>query len=813
VSHYAQKKMSRANVKSCSRPAVTLMELVIAMAMIGIIFAAILPQFALIRNSWDVKQGTAEALQNGRVLMDHINRNLSKAVRITAVSASSDTDGYIEFEDNDSNTLRYDIAANNYVEYGVVVNLADLAGPVSSLTFTCYDACDLDTALSPVTDTNDVRVVKVNAAFTNSGSMGQDKTFTTWVYLRVNAQSRVCWENHDIGAVAATGSATFADCNWTVVGSGVDIWDNTDEFHYVYQSLNGDGQIVARVVSMTNTDPWAKAGVMIRETLTGGSKHAMMVVTPGSGNAFQRRLSTDGVSTHTAGSAVTAPYWVKLIRSGNTFTGFESSNGSTWTRVDSDTVTMSSSVYIGPAVTSHNDGVLCTANFDNVSFLTYNDFNEAKTSSDTTTLPILTPVTNTGDLLIAAVATDGDTSGSLAPAIPANWTAINVGVWSGQVTLGAWRRFATASEPASHTFTWTGNRGAYGWIMRFKGHDPSNPINALQTNGQTHITPTSPAVPTTVDGCLILRLGAFDDDYITTDAPGLAGHSPITMDKNAATATVAFVAAGAVASNGAAITPALPAGIVTGDILLLFLETSNQAISISNQNGGTWTAVTNSPQSTGTAAGSTGARLTAFWSRYNGTQGAPTTSDSGNHQLGRIVAIRGAAASGDPWDVTAGGVEAAADTSGSIPGATTTVANTLVVAAIATALPDATGTANFSAWTNGNLTSITERTDNTVNAGNGGGLGIATGTKATAGAYGNTAVTCASASYKAMMSIALRPSGTVSGGAGYVRQATTGSSGTSTFSLTASSEAQMLTIAIAPDITKGEVCCGGTVRP
>ena len=112
--------MSRADVKNCFRPAVTLMELVIAMAMIGIIFAAILPQFALIRNSWDVKEGTAEAIQNGRVLMDHMNRNLSKAVRITAVSASTDTDGYIEFEDNDGNTMRYDIAGNNYVEYGVV---------------------------------------------------------------------------------------------------------------------------------------------------------------------------------------------------------------------------------------------------------------------------------------------------------------------------------------------------------------------------------------------------------------------------------------------------------------------------------------------------------------------------------------------------------------------------------------------------------------------------------------------------------------------------------------------------------------------
>ena len=218
-----------------------------------------------------------------------------------------------------------------------------------------------------------------------------------------------------------------------------------------------------------------------------------------------------------------------------------------------------------------------------------------------------------------------------------------------------------------------------------------------------------------------------------------------------------FVAAGAVTSNTTAITPALPAGIATNDILLLFLETANEAITIPTPNGGTWTAVTNSPQGTGTAGSTSATRLTVFWSRYNGTQGAPTTSDSGDHQAGRIIAIRGAATSGNPWDVTAGGVEAVSDTSGSIPGATTTVGNTLVVMAIAAALPDSTSTTNFATWTNANLTSITERVDSAQSAGNGGAIGIATGVRAATGAYGNTAVTLATSAYKGMMSIAIKP--------------------------------------------------------
>jgi len=168
----------------------TLLEMVIAVAMVIVIFAAVLPQFAAIRNSWDSKQGVAEAIQNGRVLMDHISRNLSNAKRITDVSASSVTNGYIQFVDNNDVNNRYDIAANNYVEFGPPGNLSDLAGPVSVLQFTCYDVCDWDTPLSPVTDVNLIRTVKVQTTVTNSAGLAQDKDFTTWAYLRTNGTNQ-----------------------------------------------------------------------------------------------------------------------------------------------------------------------------------------------------------------------------------------------------------------------------------------------------------------------------------------------------------------------------------------------------------------------------------------------------------------------------------------------------------------------------------------------------------------------------------------------------------------------------------------------
>jgi len=211
------------------------------------------------------------------------------------------------------------------------------------------------------------------------GTMANDTTYY-WRIDELNAQGTTTgvvwsfttappsvWLNQDVGGPGQAGSASESAGLWTIEGGGWDIWGTADAFHYVYQSLSGDGEALARVVSVENTDSWAKAGVMIRETLTGGSKHAIMVVTPGNGTSFQRRTSTDGSSDHTTpGDGFTAPYWVRLVRSGDTLTGYRSSDGSGWSEVGSATVSMATDVYIGLAVTAHNDGTLCTAEIDNV---------------------------------------------------------------------------------------------------------------------------------------------------------------------------------------------------------------------------------------------------------------------------------------------------------------------------------------------------------------------------------------------------------------------------------------------------------------
>lgn len=134
----------------------------------------------------------------------------------------------------------------------------------------------------------------------------------------------------------------------------------------MWQTLSGDGEITARVASVENANAWAKAGVMIRESLTAGSKHAMIVVSPSSGVSFQRRTATGGSSTSTTTTGITAPRYVRINRTGNTLTTYHSADGSTWTTLGSDTVTMATNIQIGLAVTSHNNATDCTAVFDNV---------------------------------------------------------------------------------------------------------------------------------------------------------------------------------------------------------------------------------------------------------------------------------------------------------------------------------------------------------------------------------------------------------------------------------------------------------------
>jgi uncharacterized repeat protein (TIGR03806 family) len=175
------------------------------------------------------------------------------------------------------------------------------------------------------------------------------------------------WKHRDIGNIGQGGDAGFLNGEFNLIASGSDIWDTNDAFHYAYTPLTGDGEISARVVSMQFTDPWAKAGVMFRESLAPGSRHALMTVTAGGGSAFQWRPIAGNTSRNTDGPTISIPFWVKLAREGDNFTGYVSNNGTNWQRVDSITIPMEKAIHMGLALSAHNNSALNSTLFDHVS--------------------------------------------------------------------------------------------------------------------------------------------------------------------------------------------------------------------------------------------------------------------------------------------------------------------------------------------------------------------------------------------------------------------------------------------------------------
>jgi hypothetical protein len=284
-----------------------------------------------------------------------------------------------------------------------------------------------------------------------SGSLTHSSTVSLTINPSTNLPSG--WGDTDIGSPASPGSASFTSGVFTVNGEGADIYGASDQFNYASQSLAGDMIITARVASQQNTNAWAKSGVMIRETTAANSSFVHVFITPGHGVNMQYRNGTGTGAVQLAQVAgPVAPYWVRLVRSGNTFTGFASADGTTWTQVGTISVTMAGSVQAGLAVTSHNTAALNTSTFDNVTVSTpMPDFSiSASPSSQTITTggstsytASVTPLNGfTGTVNLSA---DGSPAGVTCSFNPTAITA------SGSSTLTC----AASSTAATGTFTLT----------------------------------------------------------------------------------------------------------------------------------------------------------------------------------------------------------------------------------------------------------------------------------------------------------------------------------------------------------------------
>jgi regulation of enolase protein 1 (concanavalin A-like superfamily) len=173
------------------------------------------------------------------------------------------------------------------------------------------------------------------------------------------------WTSRGIGVSSSSGYVTVAGDTWSIAGGGANIWGTSDQFQFVSRSVTGDVDVRVRLDSFLSDSEWAKAGVMIRESLAGNARNAYMLYAPGLGHAFQYRSATSGTTTRVAGEAGKPPTWLRIVRRGSQFTAYTSGDGQSWKTVSTAAISMQSTVYVGLAVTSRGDGI-ATAAFSGV---------------------------------------------------------------------------------------------------------------------------------------------------------------------------------------------------------------------------------------------------------------------------------------------------------------------------------------------------------------------------------------------------------------------------------------------------------------
>lgn len=334
------------------------------------------------------------------------------------------------------------------------------------------------------------------------------------------------WREGDIGHPSLAGYSSFDHGTFTIRAGGGDIWGPTDEFHYVYQGFSGDGTIITRVTSQTDTDDWAKSGIMIKESAASGAKYVLLAVTPANGVTFQYNFNGDGGS-----AAYTFPdAWLKLERIGDVFTGYTSANGTDWTMVGQTTLAMATDVTAGLAVVSHKFNALNTSVFDNVSVMsgqewTSQDIGAVRIPGSATVIGGLHTLTGSGDDIWG----EADQFHFQYQTLPGDGTII-AHVVSFTGTTDGWAKAGVMIKQSA----------AAGASYALLAVTPSNGIN-LQDDFADNIA--GPAVGPAGAWLKLERVGATVTGFSSTDGVVWAEIGSVTVDLQGAAVIGLFVSA------------------------------------------------------------------------------------------------------------------------------------------------------------------------------------------------------------------------------------------------------------------------------
>ena len=174
------------------------------------------------------------------------------------------------------------------------------------------------------------------------------------------------WASEDVGSVRYAGGVTYRARIFRVKSSGTNALGDADACHFVFKPVSGTSELVARVSRVQLTDPWARAGLMMRESLAAGSRNVFLSATAARGGVFQWRERLGEETSVTLERRLSAPCWLKLKREGSTFTALWSRNGVQWAVVDRLTMTATTDLYVGMAVASVRESVLNESVFEDV---------------------------------------------------------------------------------------------------------------------------------------------------------------------------------------------------------------------------------------------------------------------------------------------------------------------------------------------------------------------------------------------------------------------------------------------------------------
>lgn len=172
------------------------------------------------------------------------------------------------------------------------------------------------------------------------------------------------WKSLDIGNPQQTGASNYnaQDKVFKIRSAGSGIAGAKDDFRFVYQKMGGDFMLTAQVMMQDNTDPNAKAGVMIRESLDADSRNAAMLISAANGANFQYRTEKSASTDSIHNSGIRAPYWVRLLKTGNKVVSYVSSSPHLpfeavgYSEISFDT----DSLFVGLALCSNADSINIT---------------------------------------------------------------------------------------------------------------------------------------------------------------------------------------------------------------------------------------------------------------------------------------------------------------------------------------------------------------------------------------------------------------------------------------------------------------------